>query len=114
LDMGKPVKVYDMACHMVRLAGLEPGNDIQIETIGLRPGEKLYEELFATNETQLPAKIGGINVAVAEPLPRHVIDDVLRALETVTPTYKRDEAITVPGSVVVGFQGGSEEKVDAA
>ncbi|MGI9510958.1 MAG: polysaccharide biosynthesis protein, partial [Geminicoccaceae bacterium] len=41
LDMGKPVKVYDMACHMVRLAGLEPGNDIQIETIGLRPGEKL-------------------------------------------------------------------------
>ena len=50
LDMGKPVKIYDLAVSMIRLNGLVPGKDIQIEEIGLRPGEKLYEELLMKNE----------------------------------------------------------------
>jgi FlaA1/EpsC-like NDP-sugar epimerase len=51
LDMGKPIKIYDLACQMIRLAGLEPGKDIPIEITGLRPGEKLYEELSLDSET---------------------------------------------------------------
>jgi len=50
LDMGRPVKIYDLAVDLIRLSGYEPNVDIQIKETGLRPGEKLYEELFLTNE----------------------------------------------------------------
>jgi len=52
LDMGQPVKIVYLAEQMVKLSGLILGDDIQIEYIGLRPGEKLYEELFYDNEKQ--------------------------------------------------------------
>lgn len=50
LDMGKPVRIYDLAEDLIRLSGLEPGNDIAIKATGLRPGEKLYEELLMSEE----------------------------------------------------------------
>ena len=50
LDMGKPVKIYDLAVKMIALSGFIPEKDIQIEEIGLRPGEKLYEELLVKTE----------------------------------------------------------------
>ena len=50
LDMGEPVKIYDLACNLIRMKGYEPEKDIKIEVIGLRPGEKLYEELLMTEE----------------------------------------------------------------
>jgi FlaA1/EpsC-like NDP-sugar epimerase len=51
LDMGQPIKIYDLAADLIRLSGYEPGVDIKIEIVGLRPGEKLYEELFLNDET---------------------------------------------------------------
>jgi FlaA1/EpsC-like NDP-sugar epimerase len=50
LDMGQPVKITDLAESLIRMAGLTPGVDIQIEFVGLRPGEKLYEELLLNEE----------------------------------------------------------------
>lgn len=50
LDMGKPVKIYDLAKHIIRLHGFEPNKEIEIEITGLRPGEKLYEELLLEEE----------------------------------------------------------------
>ena len=52
-DMGEPVKIIDMAKKMIKLSGLEIGKDIDIEITGLRPGEKLYEELLASSENTL-------------------------------------------------------------
>ena len=55
-DMGTPVKIVDLARRMIELAGLVPGEDIEIKYTGLRPGEKLYEELLATKENVLPTE----------------------------------------------------------
>jgi FlaA1/EpsC-like NDP-sugar epimerase len=54
LDMGEPVKIYDLATQMIRLHGLEPHRDIKIEIVGLRPGEKIYEELLIDCDAALP------------------------------------------------------------
>ncbi len=63
LDMGEPVKIVDLARQMIRLAGLKPDEDVKIDFIGLRPGEKLYEELFYANEPAVPTAAAGIRLA---------------------------------------------------
>jgi FlaA1/EpsC-like NDP-sugar epimerase len=65
-DMGKPVKIVDLANNMIRLCGLEPGKDIKIEFRGLRPGEKLYEELLSMSEKVLPTHHEKIKIAKVE------------------------------------------------
>jgi FlaA1/EpsC-like NDP-sugar epimerase len=50
LDMGRPVRIVDLAADMIRLSGQEPGQDVAIEITGIRPGEKLHEQLFAADE----------------------------------------------------------------
>jgi hypothetical protein len=56
LDMGEPVKILDLARDMIRLSGLEEGSDIEIEYTGVRPGEKLYEEMFFKDEVAAPTE----------------------------------------------------------
>ncbi|MDP2699085.1 nucleoside-diphosphate sugar epimerase/dehydratase [Thalassospira sp.] len=63
LDMGRPVKIIDLARQMILLAGLRPGKDIDIRVTGLRPGEKLYEELFHDSEPPEATETDGVMLA---------------------------------------------------
>ena len=82
LDMGEPVKIVDLAHDLIELSGLEVGRDIEIEFTGIRPGEKLFEELLLSDEAYGSTRHEKIWVARAASayLPAH-LDDVLEALE---------------------------------
>ena len=67
LDMGEPVRIMNLAEDMIRLSGLRVADDIEIEVTGLRPGEKLYEELYSEQEEHRPTAHSKIMVAASEP-----------------------------------------------
>ena len=113
LDMGKPVRIYDLAENMIRLSGFEPNKDIMIEEIGLRPGEKLYEELLMKTETLTATNNSKIFVEKDTPLSREEMEerlDLLRkavaesavenangiikdAIKKVVPTFREPEDV---------------------
>jgi FlaA1/EpsC-like NDP-sugar epimerase len=78
LDMGDPVRIVDLAADMIRLSGLEVGEDVEIEFTGLRPGEKLFEELHIDGEKHLPTRHPKIVVASRE---KHDAVTVLHSIE---------------------------------
>ena len=80
LDMGKPIKIIDIARRMIRLAGYSPDKEIKIEIVGSRPGEKLYEELFDIAERQVPSPIPGVLGAVPSAIPIPTIRGVFKRL----------------------------------
>ncbi len=104
LDMGKPVKISDLACDLIRLTGREPGKDIQIEYTGIRPGEKLYEELFTDREDMASTKHQRIFIS------RKDIDDVYinvgKTLQTFAKTgsHSRKEIIELISSMLPEYQ----------
>lgn len=109
LDMGRPVKILELAENMIRLSGFEPYKDINIEEVGLRPGEKLYEELLIKTEDLDKTDNELIFVERDKPLGTEEIeeklevlrealktedDDVIRAaLKKVVPTYHSPEEV---------------------
>lgn len=78
-DMGQPVKIYDLATRMISLSGLRPGEDIEIIETGLRPGEKLYEELLNDKELTMATRNNKIMIAKVRV---YDYDEVLTHLET--------------------------------
>ncbi|MBQ0125878.1 MAG: polysaccharide biosynthesis protein [Clostridiales bacterium] len=80
LDMGKPIKIYDLAVNMIKLSGYTPDEDIEIKEIGLRPGEKLYEELLIKTEKLTKTDNDKIFVENDTPLSRSEVDKALQTL----------------------------------
>ena len=81
LDMGEPVKIYDMAVNLIKLSGYEPNVDIAIKVTGLRPGEKLYEELLMAEEGLTQTKHNKIFIAEPMDIDMKVIDNKLSKLQ---------------------------------
>lgn len=72
LDMGKPIRIFDLAVQLIRAYGHEPNDDIKIEVTGLRPGEKLYEELMTKEESMRMEKTAHDLIFVAPPIPMDI------------------------------------------
>jgi FlaA1/EpsC-like NDP-sugar epimerase len=81
LDMGRPIKILDLARETIKLAGLEVNKDIGIQFIGLRPGEKLFEELLTTNENLRATAHKKIFIAPAEQIDEEKLNRDIGDLE---------------------------------
>jgi O-antigen biosynthesis protein WbqV len=90
LDMGEQIPIIDVARRMIRLAGLEPDRDVKIEITGLRPGEKLYEELFDVTERKLGCTLPGI--LEAEPVAMR-LDDLNREFDRLNQAAGAEDTI---------------------
>lgn len=104
LDMGKPVKIIEMAESMIRLAGYEPYKDIDIVEIGLRPGEKLYEELLIGGEGLSKTSNTMIYIEKDTPLSSDEIENKLLLLSEALKTYDDCRVKETLMKVVPGFK----------
>jgi FlaA1/EpsC-like NDP-sugar epimerase len=93
LEMGEPVRIYDLAVQMIRLSGLEPDRDIEIRFTGLRPGEKLYEELLIDGDNVRPTKHPKIFCANERKIDWDILKISLEDLAEIVQTYNRQELV---------------------
>lgn len=92
-DMGEPVKIYDLAQKMIELSGLRPHIDVKIEFTGLRPGEKLYEELLSDSEVTKSTDHQKIKVARVRKYTLSEITPLINELMFMAQCYKVDELV---------------------
>jgi len=95
LDMGEPVKIIDLAKQMIKLAGLRPNIDINIEIVGSRPGEKLFEEIFHGSETHVPTACQGILLAAPRTSKIDVLQNALKLLMNACDEADRNQLVTI-------------------
>ncbi len=113
LDMGEPVKIYDMAIKLIKLSGLEPNVDIQIKVTGLRPGEKLYEELLMAEEGLTETKHDKIHVARPSDIDMEKLEAKLAKLQYLldnTNNEQKDEIKDVISEVVPTYRNLDKER----
>ena len=120
LDMGKPVQIADLAKRMIQLAGFRPGIDIDIVFTGLRPGEKLFEELFDPREVEDMRTDGGFLIARPRLVDKVFLDRTLSRLETVTADEDVTRALELLSTLVPEYSpssghspGGADRKSES-
>ncbi|HEX4171336.1 MAG TPA: nucleoside-diphosphate sugar epimerase/dehydratase [Acetobacteraceae bacterium] len=108
LDMGKPVKIVELARQMIRLAGLTPESDVEIRFTGLRPGEKLHEELFHGKEPPVPTGFPGLLMAAPRTADPAIVG---RAIDEIAIACRRGQvrlALALLGRLVPEFEHNAE------
>ena len=114
LDMGNPVKIVDVARQMIRLAGLEPDVDVTIEFVGLRPGEKLFEELFDTAEQRLPAGVSGVLAATSRSIPLALLRQAFAELGDAAGTGDEQAVRHLIAQIIPGYDQSAGDRRHAA
>ncbi|KZB52539.1 polysaccharide biosynthesis protein [Thalassospira xiamenensis] len=104
LDMGRPVKIIDLARQMILLSGLRPGKDIDIKVTGLRPGEKLYEELFHDGEPPEPTETDGVMLAAPRVVDYALIKQVFDELGESAANRDTHKTLELMSRLVPEFQ----------
>ena len=114
LDMGKPVKVLDMARDLITLSGLRPDVDIKIEFTGIRPGEKLYEELLTAEEGTMATSFKKIMVARQSQVAQERIDAMLQTLSDMVAAGDADNAELIKLIQDTAMSGARERAANGA
>jgi FlaA1/EpsC-like NDP-sugar epimerase len=108
LDMGQPVKIVDLARQMIRLAGLTPDRDVEIRFTGLRPGEKLHEELFHGKEPPAPTGHPGLMMAAPRTADPAIVGRAIDEIATACRGGQPRLALTLLGRLVPEFEHNAE------
>jgi FlaA1/EpsC-like NDP-sugar epimerase len=103
-DMGKSVKVADLAKNMIRLSGLDVDKDIQIKYIGLRPGEKLFEELLCKKENNLPTYHSKIMIAKVTPVDFDAVTEFMSLFEHLIKAQNNMEIVKLMKKVIPEYK----------
>jgi len=103
-DMGDPVKILELAKRMIKLSGFEPDLDIKIIYTGLRPGEKLYEELLSDNARTLPTSHEKIMISKDPSMPFEEIDELTNLVIEFSKKEEKQEIVRVLKSIVKEFK----------
>jgi O-antigen biosynthesis protein WbqV len=114
LDMGPPVKIVDLARQMIRLAGLRPDEDVEIRFTGLRPGEKLHEEMFHGQEPPVPTGHAGLLMAAPRTADPAIVG---RAIEEIAAACRGGQprlALTLLGRLVPEFDHNADGAAEPA
>jgi FlaA1/EpsC-like NDP-sugar epimerase len=113
-DMGEPVKIEVLARRMIQLSGLIVEKDIKIEYTGLRPGEKLFEELLSDDATNVPTHHPKILIARLPAVSLPDVQQVIEELKVVLPTADREAMVTLLKTIVPEFisKNSEFEKLD--
>ncbi len=103
LDMGEPVKIVDLARNLILLSGLRPDEDIKIEFTGVRPGEKLYEELNTTLENTAPTAHEKIRIFVGNGMPEGDMVNWLNCLREICETHDLGRLVIALKEIVLDY-----------
>lgn len=104
LDMGEPVRITDLAIQMIKMAGLRPESDIKITYTGLRPGEKLFEELFHASEALLKTEHEGIMLAAPRSVDLTLLTAHIDKIHVASSHYNTEEATALLKAMVPEYQ----------
>jgi len=110
LDMGEPVKIVDLARELITLSGFRPGEDIEISFTGLRPGEKLFEELSIKGEDMLPTRHPKIAIWKNIPMDREKLQEGIRQVIDIAETQDRERIVEKIKVLVPEYLGSNAEE----